>query len=884
MSLTLKLAQRLAATLNVTVHKYQSKDFARNAVYFSIDTELWVFPAEAETVYTSVDTLNHDLSELLKIEPPEGVTVIRYVVTTLPNLQNKINLRLGHEAISSVPAIHKLLDLPATFSETQTQYINEAFSSVASLPGGPVKTRAVIRFENKYTPEQINDVFSLVNSEISSSNHGLYFIEAEAGKGKTVLLSMIAQYINNHFTDRLCIYIPLRRLPIQSATSLESIMQLIGVVGAGAERLKRAIKNGLVITILDGIDEVSGRYDRSVIQDLLLLLTKTLSGTESISILSGRKTEARQLNPDQWKIIGIELPYFDSSEFKRYVKMIVTELEKDWDKYIPGLPDGSIELLTNEKIDAQAHREIDSIIDWIIAIFPSVGKDASLFFVQGLAAIGINSRINNKRILSYNDNQDNYIPSLTKLCLTAALFACLREQSKIEDFAKKYYTVANQMNALYGFSVLSSAQSIGQLPTPNEIARQVFHIDTTNNNEEYTAILRQNAKHALLYATEAATGAYQPKFLSDWIRCAFLANILIHPEIDLGIDKCIIYELIGSADRARYTFSSLLPELFSDDEKVPRMLITAMTKEARNGSETACANLWQLRAAIGDDEMDWEIPNPLHLAQLEQAEFTGCTIGEELSGEYFFLDDCQFLGANISDVQLVGVSMTGVVFRNCKIINLELEHCDGPIYFDNCKVANCLFLNTKSYKKPALYFNNCRIECDDIFAIQNIPTYGTNQSSPLLEFSNCTTNIIIDDYIKGNWLHNSIPVTGIEFVENPSVDPAIECLHETLNTFFPYWGGEDKVQARDYIRLSALGRGFLPEGSPSRDELQQYLISVGFKAGGRSDHIYGPWSSVVGGGDSGRKIRSELIDFMRDKTIQGPTVKSLLKKINRHFS
>jgi hypothetical protein len=874
MSENLQLAEKLSRILQIPLSRTQSPP----AATLQVGTIFWVFPEGIESRNNPL-LVKQELAAFIAVPPPDDATLCRYV---LPHFTGGITrLQLGHEVVSAKFAINDLLDLPATFEQTQTSLIEEALRPVAN--GGLIKTRAIYDNISVQMEERPDDAASLLNLLIcgTGSTPKLIFVEAEAGKGKTILLASVTRDFREN-SDKFAIYIPLRKLPIQAGIGLRDIMQLIGVVGAGAGYLEKAIQNGLVTLFLDGIDEVSGRYDRSLISDLLSDLTRRLHGPDTVLVLSGRKTEARQLS-GEWQIMGLDLPSPMAPEFRQYVEMVVDQLLSEWDECIHKLPREFDELFGTEHVDRQARRERDTIIDWIVSVFPAVGKDPSLFFAQGLAAIGIGARIGNRKQLQVG--RGLYVPEVVDVCRAATVFACLREQSKVDDVARDTYSTEAQMAALRSFAILASAtKMLPNLPTPNEIAQKVFAVDTVNNPEVYTAIVRQNAKHALLYATEGAVGSYRPRFLSDWIRNAFLAEAVSSADHPCGIDPSDIPPLVATADRAHLAFSSLLPDALGEQD-VPKSFADTLVAETQAGSELACANLWQLRASIGDLRMGVHFPGPLPLSQIDRAEFIGCVIDGDLNGDSYFLDDSTFEGCTIKNCIISGASMPGVNFRSCHLEDIKLTNqCQGPILFEACTLAACTFQDMVSSGSPALYFVDCRFEGNKNEISQKKPAYGEAKAAPLVQFRNCTSAGELDALFVGEWLHLGAPVQGIKHVPVPKPDLAAECLREMLRTFFPSrMGSAGEMQARDYIRLSALGRGCLPAGSPTKSELQTILESVGFAPGGRSDHMYAPWSSVLGGGEHERMIRSEMINFMQDNNARGQTIQILLNKLEKNF-
>ncbi|MGA3827817.1 hypothetical protein [Pseudomonas chlororaphis] len=597
-------------------------------------------------------------------------------------------------------------------------------------------------------------------------------------------------------------------------------------------------------------------------------------------VLSGRRTEARHLNTDHWQMFSIELPELDSPDFKEYVGSVFDGLILQ-SKHSVEVPQAYVELIGDRPADEQVSRERNSIVEWILDIFPEVAKEPSLFFVQGLAAIAIGRRAGNRAPLRSQDGKP-YAPPIWDVCLSAAVFACIRECSKIDRIAKLEYSVENQICMLQGFAALSSAPSLASNPTPNELVPGAFNVDPVNSPEIYVAITRQNAKHALLYATEAA-GSYRPQFLSDWIRCSLIGQIF-SSEPPLGqLDRNDVLKLAAAAERARYTFELLLPSALGG-ESVRSEWLQAFDAAIADGFETASANQWALRAAVGDARLNATVANPLPLAQIDDAEFMGFALNKELSGSHFFLDGTQFVSSSITDVHLEAVSMEAVVFASCEISNLELVDCDGPIKFEDCTLKDLKISNIRSKDKPALTFDNCSFIGNGNLIKQEKTAYGVNEYATLVEFKGCFTDSDIDRLLCGDWIASNKPLIGISQEVERIVSKPEACLRRALRAFFPsHLGAGSALQARPYIRLSALGRGSMPAGSPGQEELQRIFETQGFTTGGRSDHLYGPWSSVAGASASGVALRNELLEFLLDSTKRGPNVQRMLDKIAQHF-
>ncbi len=847
--------------------------FAPGARAFELEGELWVF---IDDPLVSTPERLKSAAGITQSHLKDSVTAVHYVlVEWAPADLERVALGLGRTAETVRMALRRLLDLPSTFDVSQEALLNEALAPISALGIAPVRMTLVDQQDNRKL-----DAADELERHVRSGA-GLAFIEAEAGKGKTVLLASAARSLRDDKRGKLPIFIPLRKLPLTSGIAWDSITQLIGIVGHGAERLARAVKSGLVTIFLDGIDEVAGRYDKNLIQDLLYLITQRLGAPESVVILSGRRTEARHLDSSNWTILSVDLPEVTSEDFDTYVGAVFDgvvahsqttgEIE---------LPQEYEALIGNRPADDQVVREKKAIVAWILEVFPEVAKEPSLFFIQGLAAIAIGRRTGNRAPLHQDGKA--FIPRVWDVCLSAAVFACIREASKVDPIAAHEYSVKNQMRALQGLAALSSSPPGAMAPTPNELVPDAFDVDPVNSPEVLVAITRQNAKHALLYASEAA-GAYRPQFLSDWIRCALLAQLfrtnmpLGHLSPDQGL------QLAASAERAKYAFETLLPSALNGNT-VDERWRQALDRAIAAGCESASANLWFLRAAVGDEGLSEPVHAPLPLAEITDVEFTGFDIRSELSGSDFLLDGNRFVNSSISNVRLQGVSLPDVSFENCSLTSVELVDCEGPITFDGCELSDVRIKNTRSKRKPALKFVDSTFNGDNNSLIQEIAAYGeTTYGSPVV-FENCFCDVDVAELIGGAWSAKEDALNGISRRSVQTVSAAEACLRRALRAFFPsHIGDGSSLQARRYTRLSALGRGSMPAGAPGQETLKQIFESVGFTTGGRSDHLYAPWSSVVGATHAGMELRTELLDFLRDRTRRGPSVQHMLSKLESHF-
>jgi hypothetical protein len=125
-----------------------------------------------------------------------------------------------------------------------------------------------------------------------------------------------------------------------------------------------------------------------------------------------------------------------------------------------------------------------------------------------------------------------------------------------------------------------------------------------NQNEEFTAVMRQMQKHALLFASGdgLTAGDWKPAFLSDWIRCALLVRAWLKrmslPEAGKWPE---LAALVARARRARIAYRDIFPDVCGrPDASVTDELVEELVRQADRDSPEACENFWSLLAGLGD--------------------------------------------------------------------------------------------------------------------------------------------------------------------------------------------------------------------------------------------------------------------------------------------
>ena len=106
------------------------------------------------------------------------------------------------------------------------------------------------------------------------------------------------------------------------------------------------------------------------------------------------------------------------------------------------------------------------------------------------------------------------------------------------------------------------------------------------------------------------------------------------------------------------------------------------------------------------------------LIQIEKTinhrEFDGCVFQNcDFSSSDFSMNtfiDCEFSNCNLSLINLKSSSLKGVVFKNCKLLGIEFNHCDDFLFeviFYDCTID---FASFASKKMTKTLFSNCSLK------------------------------------------------------------------------------------------------------------------------------------------------------------------------------
>jgi hypothetical protein len=813
-----------------------------------------------------------------------GIYDVLLAVVTGHFPETRIVVERGISIMSLHQVIGEVTGLPPGWSSSQHDLISQALEPVrVGQDFRLAALRAVLPDSMRDAGEWLSEVLTTWNRSASK----IIYLRAEAGKGKSTLLADAVRTSVATSKGPLPLFVPLRALQRGLGVSWGEIAAVIGVVGPVAEQLAIGVRAGLVALVLDGLDEVAGRYDQNIVSQVLDIVFTQLQSANSTILISGRTTEATLLDARKSQEAGIELPESHEPAFAQYAASVVDSVVPQWRGLAERLPEPPVPVeVLNDQLPTA--RERAAILEWIEAVFEDLGKERSLFFVQSLACMARSYQLDGNQALVIRTGDEVTLADAPTydICVLAAELACVREQDKIDPLARDLFTPRAQLELLTRYAVRASAEASirTKLPTPNETTQFVFGIDPVNQNEEFTAVLRQIQKHALLFAgvTEGIrVGEWRPAFLSEWVRAALLCRAWQHREPSPPFTT----EAIVRAERARLTYLHIIPELIAEDrlQDWPE-LVELLVANSNADSPEACANFWALLAGLLEEQRDEVLSRPIQiveLSDLSDIEFVGMIFGEEFSANLCVFVAAEFDNCTFRESAFTSCEFTRAKFVNCEFRNVVFRWCDGPIMFDGCSFVSCQFENTVGKTLPALVFQDCEFVTSRI--TQNDPPSGHETYGPICSFEDCEADQPVYNFVGGDWIGTEVRmIEGIAVRGTTAAkSPAELTLRALLKTFFPVRAGEgDQWQARGYIRSSAIGRGVVPDGAPNASALMDILLSQGFTKGGRTGHVYGPWSSVVGGGESGVAIRNELLKFFRSG-ISGPTTQALIAKINR---
>lgn len=179
-------------------------------------------------------------------------------------------IALGIQAMSLHDALARVIGMPEGWRSSQSNFVAQALSSMSNETGGGYRiARLKVLVDKEQTPQDAQDWMFTALSWGSDYRGWLLYFQAEAGKGKSTMLADLARRRLESGNGPLPLLVPLRDLRRGGSISWEAMVTPLGAVGTAATNLAHAVRVGLVVLMLDGLDEVAGRYDPNVVKEVL---------------------------------------------------------------------------------------------------------------------------------------------------------------------------------------------------------------------------------------------------------------------------------------------------------------------------------------------------------------------------------------------------------------------------------------------------------------------------------------------------------------------------------------------------------------------------------------------------------------------------------------
>lgn len=792
----------------------------------------------------------------------------------------------GVSAVDFHTGIAEIIGLPDGWRTQQASLIDQALQP---LRVGDEVRLARLEAVVENTP---NDALAWLKDSLfdwQNVRSELFYLRAEAGKGKSTLLAEVTRQQSREAEGPLPLYVPLRAIQRGSGISWEGMVSPVGVVGNNAELLSRAVRSGLVTVLLDGLDEIAGRYDPSVVQQVVKTVLNHIQTTNSRVLLSGRTTEASNIPEEDAIEAGLELPDVNEAAFENYCNIVVEHVADEWPKIQKRIPEPPLTQENIADVDSSPEQR-RKIVEWLKRVFGDLGKERSLFFVQSLACIGRHYQLaGNQPFFVPGRDEPATRPPLYDVCDLAAALACVREQDKIEEMARDIFTPREQVDLVTWLALRASAEESlqSELPQPNELAEKTFRIDPVNQNELFTAVVRQLQKHALLFATNTESvraGDWRPQFISEWVKSALLVRAWRQRSNWDSTE--LISKIVARAEKAQQAFRYIIPDMV-EEEELDNLVVLGdkLVNEADSGSPEACGNFWSLYASLPSDTRHSFRNLPERTAEftdLSELSANNVEFPESFGGSLLYLVNSDFSECVFDGHEFHQCELNEVRFQNCEISNSEFHKCDGPVVFEGCIFENVKFRDGQAESLPVYIFEDCDFDKDCALIQRESPGPGDTYGKCAV-FKSSVARRSAEELIVGEWSgFDRFPVDGLsESQEELEYPPEVRALRALLKLFFPRQAGPGQLrQARGYIRESSIGRGVWPDGTPDSGTLRSILLSEGFSTGGREGHVYAPWSSITPEEPDAYEVRSEYSRFLQEDEL-GPHTKRLLEKLRR---
>jgi hypothetical protein len=262
-----------------------------------------------------------------------------------------------HEAIASVAG------LPNGWREAQQDLAERAL--IQLFQGDDLRTATLYGVLESGQREPIIAFLERALLDWETPPEELVYLKAEAGKGKSTAFAELAWRHQGRSDGPLPLLMPLRSVPRGAGVSWGAIAASVGVVGPQSLRLANAVKCGLVCALLDGLDEVAGRYDQTIVSELLVAIRDAVVGPMARVALSGRTTESFAVRETRsHREVALELPDTADAEFVKYVDSVVAAIVPSWPSVSGRVPEPPLEapivanVAPSEQERTEAHREL----------------------------------------------------------------------------------------------------------------------------------------------------------------------------------------------------------------------------------------------------------------------------------------------------------------------------------------------------------------------------------------------------------------------------------------------------------------------------------------------------------------------------------------------
>src|SRR5262249_10902777 len=139
--------------------------------------------------------------------------------------------------------------------------------------------------------------------------------------------------------------------------------------------------------------------------------------------------------------------------------------------------------------------------------------------------------------------------------------------------------------------------------------------------------------------------------------------------------------------------------------------VAVLVREANAGSPEASGNFWVFLQGLPDEARPEVTIRPERVVEwtdFSEGEFEGLDLGPEFSANLAIFVRARFIGCKFTNCKFTQCDFTEASFVNCQFSNVSFEHCDGPVFFDDCRAdSNTRFAEISARQLPAWHFSSC---------------------------------------------------------------------------------------------------------------------------------------------------------------------------------